>query len=91
MKRITVSALMLTAALGLSGCGGKKSESVPVQGVHDKSSATIIDMPSRFPSVAVKCDGWNRVYVVDDGGDNKRAGIAVAVNDAQCIKQRPNL
>lgn len=80
-SRRILAALATTGALtGLVACGANDAS----VSTRDKGSAqAIINMPDRFPNVAVKCYRGNGVYAANNGSDVP-GGIYVVVRDPAC-------
>lgn len=91
-KRIVVglAACMALAGCSLSGNTHQSSQAGPT----DRSAADVLQMPSGFRNVAVKCfrvqGEWFAVASVSDGGngDNKDGAVAIAP-DPKCSVDGP--
>jgi hypothetical protein len=86
-RRYVVVVVALITAIVLSACSlsGNTHQSAPA-GPTDHSRAQVIQMPSGFRNVAVKCvflqGTWFAVASVSDGGnsDNKDGNTSIALD-----------
>jgi hypothetical protein len=83
-KPATFMSVGLLAAIPLANfnCGQNDADI----GGRNTGPAEVVNMPNHFSSIAVKCDGPNRVYESDHGNDNdgRPGGLAVVPNDPRC-------
>lgn len=89
MRKRFLLAVAPIIAVALSACSlaGQTHQSAPA-GVTDHSDAQVIQMPSGFRNVSVKCvflqGTWYAVASVSDGGsaDNKDGAVSLAPDNS---------
>jgi citrate synthase len=84
IKKTVVAALLATAALGATACGGATQDAEKSGQRVDTAAANVIAFPDKFRNVAHKCDGaGHRVYSNSTGDSGSSAELFV-INDPTC-------
>jgi hypothetical protein len=90
---LVLAGMALFVATAAVSCSGNTHQSAPA-GATDHTPAQVIQMPSGFRNVAVKCVNvqgmWFAVASVSDGGNNDNKDGAVSLTaDPKCSHYGP--